>query len=245
MGRSSDAASPGSPGRSTLPFILKLVGGVVYPAAIFGVLLLVPTGTLDWPRAWVFLGVVVLASAITMFGIFRTRPDLLDERYKPPLQRGQPLADRILVTALLLSFVALVAFIPLDVFRFRMLGGPGPGLATFGLLMFVAGWTVIALTLRENAFAAPVVKHQVERGQFVVQTGVYRVVRHPMYAGAILLMAGMPLWLGSYAGALLALVPIAILVLRVRIEERFLREELPGYSDYVRKVRWRVIPLVW
>lgn len=104
---------------------------------------------------------------------------------------------------------------------------------------------MIALAMRENAFAAPIVKLQGERGQVVVETGPYRIVRHPMYAGAIPLMVGMALWLGSCAGALLAAVPISIIMLRVLTEERLLRRELPGYRDYARKVRWRMVPLVW
>jgi protein-S-isoprenylcysteine O-methyltransferase Ste14 len=89
------------------------------------------------------------------------------------------------------------------------------------------------------------VRHQEERRQVVVDRGLYAVVRHPMYAGAIPLSIGMPLWLGSYAAALAAVVPIAILVVRILVEERFLRRELPGYEEYTRKVRWRMVPGVW
>ncbi len=224
---------------------LELVGGVVYSVAIFGGLLFLSAWTLDWWRAWLFLGVVFLASATTMFGVFSSRPDLLEERYKAPIQKGQPPADKVLTPLLVLSFVGLIAFIPLDVFRFRLLRTTGLGVATLGLVLFAAGWTVIALALRENAFAAPIVKHQEERGQVVVQSGPYRLVRHPMYAGAIPLTIGMPLWLGSYAGALLAAIPIGTLMLRVLAEERLLRDALPGYGEYARKVRWRLIPHVW
>lgn len=171
--------------------ILKLIGGVVYSVAIFGGLLFLAAWTFRWWRAWVFLGVVLVASAATMFGIFPSRPHLLDERYKSPIQKGQPLSDKVLTPLLVLSFLGLVAFIPLDVFRFRLLGEPGLGIATLGLILFAGGWALIALAMRENAFAAPIVKHQGERGQVVVETGPYRIVRHPMYAGAIPLMVGM------------------------------------------------------
>src|SRR5512135_790242 len=110
--------------------ILRLVGGVVYSVAIFGGLLFLSAWTLHWWRAWVFLGVVFLASAGTMFGIFPGRPDLLEERYKAPIQKGQPLADKVLTPLLVLSFVGLVVFIPLDVFRFRLLGTTGLTVAT-------------------------------------------------------------------------------------------------------------------
>ena len=225
--------------------LLKLVGGVLWSVVFFGALLLLPAWTLAWPRAWVFLATVLVATAVTMFGIFPSRPDLLDERYRPAIQKGQPLADRILVLALVASFAGLVVFLPLDVFRLRLLGGPPLWLAALGLALFAAGYALIALALRENSFAAPVVRHQEERQHVVVDSGPYRVVRHPMYAGAIPLAVGMALWLGSYAGALVAALPIATLILRVVAEERFLRRALPGYEAYVRRVRWRLVPFVW
>ncbi len=230
---------------ATPRLLLRLLGGVVYAVAFFAGPLFLLAWTVDWFRAWVFVGVVFAASSVTMFGIFPSRPDLLNERYKAPVQKGQPLLDKVLTPLLVLTFLGLVALIPLDVFRLRLLGLTGFGVASVGLSMFVAGWTLIALSLRENAFAAPVVKHQEERGQAVVQTGPYRIVRHPMYAGAIPLMIGMPLWLGSVAGALLASVPLGILALRIVGEERLLSRELPGYEQYTRKVRWRLVPFVW
>jgi protein-S-isoprenylcysteine O-methyltransferase Ste14 len=193
----------------------------------------------------VFLGVVFAASSLTMFGIFPSRPELLEERYKPPLQAGQPLADKVLTPLLAISFLALILFIPIDVFRLRWLGGPGLVIAWVGLVLFAAGWSVIAIAMPDNPLAAPVVKAQHERGQSVVRTGLDRVVRHPMYAGAIVLMLGAPLWLGSWAGVLLAAVPLATLVLRVAVEERWLRRELWGYEDHARRVRWRLLPLIW
>ncbi len=225
--------------------VLKLAGGVAYSVLILGGPLFLGAWTLHWLRAWVFVGVVLVASALTMFGIFPSRPELLDERYKAPIQKEQPLADAIATLGLGWSFLVLTLFIPLDVFHFHLLATTSIGVGAVGLVLFAAGWTMVALALRENAFAAPVVKRQEERGQFVVQTGLYRFVRHPMYAGAIPLMTGMPLWLGSVAGVLLAAVPLTFVVLRLLIEERVLRLELPGYDAYVRKVRWRVIPFVW
>ncbi|MGH8533669.1 MAG: methyltransferase family protein, partial [Gammaproteobacteria bacterium] len=99
--------------------------------------------------------------------------------------------------------------------------------------------------LRENAFAAPVVKHQEERQQTVIDSGVYGVVRHPMYAGAVPLLVGMPLWLELYAAVMLASFPIGTLAVRILVEEQFLRRELAGYDAYTEKVRSRLIPFVW
>jgi protein-S-isoprenylcysteine O-methyltransferase Ste14 len=99
--------------------------------------------------------------------------------------------------------------------------------------------------LISNAFASTVVRYQAERGHTVVNTGIYRVVRHPMYAGLIPTLVGMCLWLQSYAAALLVVVPIGILVARIVLEERLLGKELGGYDTYVANVRYRLIPGVW
>ena len=103
----------------------------------------------------------------------------------------------------------------------------------------------MTLALRENAFAAPVVKYQEDRQHTVIESGVYGVVRHPMYAGAVPLLIGMPLWLESYAVALLASIPIGTFVVRILVEQQFLRRELAGYNAYTERVRYRLIPFVW
>jgi len=144
---------------------------------------------------------------------------------------------------LLVSFYGLLVFIPLDVFRFHLMGAPGVLVSSLGLAAVVVGWWIAYLALRENSFATTVVKHPEQ--QTVVDTGVYGVVRHPMYAGGILLLVGMPLWLESYAGALLALVPTGLVVVRALLEERFLRRELNGYEAYTRWVRYRLVPFLW
>jgi protein-S-isoprenylcysteine O-methyltransferase Ste14 len=226
-------------------FIFKLIVSTILNVAIFGVLLFLPAGTLAWWRAWVFIGVVFVATVATIVSLFPGHKDLLDERLKPPIQKGQPLADKIVLLLFLATFVGSMVFIPLDVFRFRLLGKPGTLVSSLGLAFFVAGWWLITLALRENAFAAPVVKHQEERQQRVIDTGVYGVVRHPMYAGAVLLLVGIPLWLESYAAALLASVPIGTLVVRILVEEQFLRRELKGYDAYMERVRYRLIPCLW
>jgi protein-S-isoprenylcysteine O-methyltransferase Ste14 len=149
------------------------------------------------------------------------------------------------VLLLIAGFLAVIAFIPLDVFRLHLLPKPGMLVSSLGLFLFIAGWWIMTLALLENAFAAPVVKHQEERQQKVIDTGVYRVLRHPMYAGTIPLLVGMPLWLESYAAAVLAIVPIGALVVRILIEEEFLRRELKGYDAYTERVRYRLIPFLW
>ena len=225
--------------------IFKLIGGVLLNVAIFSGLLFVPAGTLDWWRAWVFLGVVFGGAVASTVSVFRVNKDLLAERFKPPVQKGQPLADKIVVVLLITGFVSVIVCIPLDVFRWHLMAKPGTFVSSLGLVLFVVGWWLMTLALRENAFAAPVVKHQADRQHTVIESGVYGVVRHPMYAGAVPLLVGMPLWLESYAAALLASVPIETLVVRIVVEEQFLRRALAGYNAYTESVRYRLIPFVW
>jgi protein-S-isoprenylcysteine O-methyltransferase Ste14 len=229
----------------TSGFVYKLIFSVFYNVLFFGGMLFLPAGTFDWPRAWAFLGVLIVATLATMIIVFPGREDLLNERFKPPVQKGQPLADKIIVLLLIASFIGVIVFIPLDVFRLHLMGKPDLFVSSLGLILFIAGWLLISLTFKENAYAAPVVRHQEERHQTVIDTGVYSVVRHPMYAGAALLMVGLPLWLESYAAAALAIVPIALTVVRIRFEERFLKQELKGYEDYTKRVKYRLIPFIW
>lgn len=226
-------------------FIIRPVIGVVLYVGLFGTLLFVPAGTLKWRRAWILLGVLFVARLLGVLSLLRVNRELLRERSKLPVQKGQPLADKILLPLFMAAFAGLVAFNSLDLFRLRLMAEPSSIVSAGGLLMFVAGWWVVTVALRTNAFAATVVRHQNERRHTVIDTGVYSVVRHPMYAGLIPVMVGMCLWLGSYAAALMVTVPIGILILRLTIEERVLGQKLEGYGAYAAKVRSRLIPGIW
>jgi protein-S-isoprenylcysteine O-methyltransferase Ste14 len=222
--------------------LLKRVGGILFNTCFFALLLFPAACTLHWPRAWVFLGVNVVAASIS---VFSAPESLIDERYKPAIQKGQPVTDRIVLIAFILAFCSEVVFIPLDFFRLHLLPPPGAAVSTVGLVLFVAAWWLLTSALLANSFAAVVVRLQSERGQRVVDSGPYRYVRHPMYAGVIPLSVGMAPWLQSYAAALAAIFPIAIIAVRALFEEKFLVNNLPGYSEYEKRVRYRLIPYVW
>ena len=226
-------------------FWCKLIFAVVWNTGTYGAVLFLTAETFDWWRAWVLLGVFALSTVAMLVGVLRTRPGLLRERYKEPIQKGQPLVDRIVLLAFVVAHTSVIAFIAMDVFRLHLLPKPGVWVSSLGMVLIVVGWVIVALVFRENAFAAPVVKHQAEREHKVIDTGVYRVERHQMYAGIFVLNVGIALWLESYAGAIAALVPIGVLAVRIVFEERFLLEELPGYDSYTQRVRYRLIPLVW
>lgn len=224
---------------------LKLIGSVLINEAIFAALLFIPAGSLHWRRAWIFLGVVAICCSATMFGVFAKNEELLNERYKGPIQKEQPFADRVILLVFVSTFFAAVILIPLDVFRFHLLDPPGALVSFLGLLAFIAGWCIISFALKANTFAAPVVKLQEERHQKVIDSGLYGWVRHPMYTSVPLLLIGMALWLGSYAAVMFAIVPIAMIAIRIIFEEQFLRVALDGYDSYIGKVRYRMIPYLW
>src|SRR6476659_4589007 len=198
---------------------------------LFALLLFVPAGTVHWPGAWVYLALLAASSVWGLSWLGRHDPGLLAERLRSPIQRGQLPADKLL----------MVAFVPLC---FGWSHVPLP-LEILGAVLLCLGIWLSFEVLRENSYAAPVVKVQKERGHKVVTTGPYAYVRPPMYSSVILIGAGVPLLLGSWWGLLA--VPLFMLVLGVRatMEERMLKAELEGYEDYSERVRYRFVPLLW
>ena len=209
-----------------------------------GVVLFVSAGTLAWPGAWIFLLEMVCLGLPAGLLLARHDPALLEERLRPLLQKEQTAADKVLLGVLTLLIFGWLVLMALDAVRFGWSSVP-PWLQALGALSILLSVLIGYRTLRENSFAAPVVKIQKDRGHTVVTTGPYRHVRHPMYAGALFFFFGTPLLLGSWWGLAWALVLVGLLVIRIRIEEKALRAELPGYEDYAARVRYRLIPRVW
>lgn len=216
--------------------------------AILAVLLIGPAGlagTWDWARGWQFLIGYGVVQQISVAFLALYAPASLEARLHPMTSAEQPAEDRFATLVIIASLTVALVFIPLDATWLYLLpsGGIVAGGSGFGLLL--AGYGIIIWTLLENRFAVPIVQDQSGAGQVVVDTGPYAFVRHPMYAGALILLAGMGLFLGSLAS--LVFVPVVAMALRwrVRIEERMLLEVLPGYQAYCDKVRWRIAPLIW
>ena len=208
-----------------------------------GALLFASAGTLHWPSAWVLLVTSALLGPVCGWWLYRIDPALLAERLRPVLQRDQPAADKIFMTVFVAAMLAWLVAMGIDR---RLQSSDMPlALQALGLALFLLCTLFTMWVFRENSFAAPVVKLQAERAQHVISTGPYAHVRHPMYSGMILFFAGMPLLLGSWWG--LAMVPLFLVLfaLRIGIEERTLRDGLPGYADYAARVRYRLLPGVW
>jgi protein-S-isoprenylcysteine O-methyltransferase Ste14 len=210
---------------------------------VMGALLFVPAGTLHWPAAWVFLGTMALIGMSTGWRLAKTDPALFAERMRPMMQDDQPAADKKFV--LVFGFTALIWFIAIGLDA-RLNASVFPvALQVLGIAMIVLSSGFIMWVMRENSFAAPVVKLQAERGHRVVSTGPYAWVRHPMYSGTILLLVGTPLLLGSWWGVALSPLFALLFAIRARIEERALIAGLPGYADYTARVRYRLVPGLW
>jgi protein-S-isoprenylcysteine O-methyltransferase Ste14 len=207
-------------------------------------LLFLPAGTANWPGAWAY--VVLFTGASLGLGLWLEAfdPELLAERMRPPLSRDQKPRDRAIMAAISLTFLVWLPFMALDAKRFGWSHIPvwAQALGAVMLVLPFFGWVWV---LRTNRFASTNIRVQKERGQTVISTGPYAIVRHPMYGFAIPFLAGTPLLLGSLYGLLGLLVILPLLALRTLGEEALLREDLPGYREYAQKVRYRFVPGVW
>ena len=223
--------------------IAKLILRTILAMLLLGGLLFLSAGTYDWPGAWAFLA---LLGTIGLGGgswLAATDPELFKERMKPMFQRGQKGWDKKLMGAILALWLSWFVVMGLD-HRYGWSSVP-LSLQVVGFLLLVLMMVIVVYVLRENRFAAPVVRVQTERGHRVVSTGPYAFVRHPMYASMLFYGLGVALLLGALSGLIVAAALIVLIAIRAVFEERTLAAELPGYAAYAERVRYRLVPLVW
>lgn len=210
-------------------------------AVVMGLLLFVSAGTARYWQAWVYLSIFFGAAALTTLYLMRNDPALLQRRMSGgPTAEQQPTQKFIMLCASL-GFIALLVVPALD-HRFAWSTIPFYGVLVGDLLVAV-GFFCVFLVYRANTFTSATI--ELAPDQKVISTGPYAIVRHPMYASASLYLLGTPLALGSYCG----LVPLAgllpFLIWRLVDEERFLAQNLAGYTEYQKKVRCRLVPRIW
>jgi protein-S-isoprenylcysteine O-methyltransferase Ste14 len=234
----------GANGIHAILMIRPLTGVLLY-VALFAACLFLPAPTLHWRAAWILLAVLLVVRGASAMRLWSTQRELVRERWKLPLHRDQVGIDRPLLIACMAAFAAVIVFCSYDRWRLHLFAPLPTVIRVAGLVLFVLGWWLVHLALTANRFAVTVVRHQEDRGQSVVDHGVYGVVRHPMYAGVSLVIPGLALWLGSAAGVIACAVPLSLFALRIIVEERMLRTHLEGYADYARRVRFRLLPGVW
>ena len=221
----------------------RVLAGILGYTALFGLFLLAPAPRpIPW-RAWVLLGTLFVVRFAIDLTVHHRAPGILRARAGSPIQPGQPLVDRVLLLTFMATFALLVSVASIDGFRLHVLGSIPDFIAPLGLLLFVIGWCVSGFALLSNAFALTAVTPQ--PGQVIATTGPYAHVRHPIYLGGLLVMLGESVWLTSWLALLAAAIPLGILLVRIRLEERFLSENVAGYSDYASRVPYRLIPRVW
>jgi protein-S-isoprenylcysteine O-methyltransferase Ste14 len=223
--------------------ITKLLLQTLIWIVVMGALLFVPAGTLHWPAAWVFLGTMAILGIAGGSWLAKTDPALLAERMRPMMQSGQPAADKKFM--LVFGFTTLIWFIAIGLDARYHASDVPLALQALGWAMLLCSTGFILWVMRENSFAAPVIKLQTERGHRVVSTGPYAWVRHPMYSGSVLFFVGAPLLLGSWWGVAMSPLFAVLFAIRAGIEERALIAGLPDYADYAARVRYRLVPGLW
>jgi len=222
---------------------MKALLWVAVSFLLMALVLFLPAGTIAWSAGWIDLILLYGWLLVGIWLLLKYNPGLLEERINLS-QSNQKAWDKVFILLFYLFFFAWLVLMPLDTVRFHWSQVPLV-LQVAGAVALVGSFLLISLTFRENAFLSPTVRIQRERGQKVISTGPYQYVRHPMYAGGLLLFLGTPLLLGSWYGLLLVLVFTPGGAVRAVLEERVLREELPGYDAYMAEVKYRLIPYVW
>lgn len=214
--------------------MVKFLSGVL----LLGLLLFLPAGTLRWRQGWLLMGLLFIPMFAAGLVMMKRSPELLKKRLNAREEQGEQ--RRVI---LLSGVMFLAAFVVAGLnFRFRWIVLPdGVSWAFAGV--FLLAYALYAEVLRENEWLSRTV--EVQENQQVVDTGLYGVVRHPMYMSTLLLFLSMPLVLGSVLSFVIMLAYFPIIARRIRNEEQVLERGLAGYAEYRRKVRWRILPFVW
>jgi protein-S-isoprenylcysteine O-methyltransferase Ste14 len=221
--------------------ILPTLRTFVIGAIALGILLFLPAWTLNYWQAWVFI--VVFMISVNVIGLYLSikDPALLERRKNFGPSAEQSRAQRIIISLAILGNVALLVFCALD---HRFGWSPTPRyVSLLGDVLVALGLFINLVVFRENTYGASNI--QTIEGQTVISTGLYALVRHPMYAGVIVMIIGVPLALGSWLGLAILALTIPVLIWRIRDEEQLLKRDLPGYIEYTQKVRYRLVPYLW
>jgi protein-S-isoprenylcysteine O-methyltransferase Ste14 len=233
-----------SPPESHRALMRKFIRRTAVSLLFVGAILFGAAGTLNWPEAWIYLALAAAMSFGGGFWLARRDPALLSERLGSLIQREQKGWDKVLMVVMVALWTGWLILMGLDAGRYHWSEIPLV-LQGAGLALICLGAYLVWLTLKANSYAAPVVKIQKARGHVVVTSGPYARIRHPMYAGALLFIAGVPLLLGSWWGLAAGVGLVLIIAMRAVFEERTLAAELEGYADYAARVRYRLVPYLW
>jgi protein-S-isoprenylcysteine O-methyltransferase Ste14 len=213
-------------------------------AVVFAISMFLSAGTLIWPAGWAFLLLFFGFTVALTIWLLRSNPGLLAERLTGIGKPDQKSWDKVLLAVTAVAFFAWLGLMGVDAVRFRWSLVP-LWLQGIGSLILLCSFYLFYVTFRENPYLSPAVRIQKERAQTVISTGPYRYVRHPMYAGFAVFAVGTAIMLGSWYGLLGASLLIGLVGRRTVLEDRALQEELLGYSEYMGRTRYRLVPYVW
>ena len=220
---------------------LQTLASGVFGVAFFAVLLLWPAGTLNYWQAWVFIAVFIVSTLVPSIYLAVKDPAALRRRMKAGPTAETRTVQKLVMTGTILAVVAVLVVSALD-HRFGWSQVPTP-VVIIGNILVAVGLVLAQLVVIQNSYAAATIT--VEADQKVVSTGLYGLVRHPMYVGTLIMMIGTPLALDSYWGLLAIGLALPVLAARIEDEEKMLRQELDGYDEYTHKVHYRLVPGVW
>ena len=224
--------------RGVIRWAVRETMGVV----MLALLLFLAAGTVDWIAGWAMVIVMagwVIATAIV---VIPRCPELLAERVGP--KKGAKTWDTVVLSLYGMTMMIMWIVAGLDV-RYGWSSGIGPVAQIGAMLLVIAGHALVVWATGVNAFFSQVVRIQAERGHTVVNTGPYRYVRHPAYAGAIVLVLGAPIMLGSWWALVPGIICAILMIARTALEDKTLQAELPGYVEYTQHTRFRLLPGVW
>ncbi|MDU5107649.1 isoprenylcysteine carboxylmethyltransferase family protein [Clostridium sp.] len=217
---------------------IQAITKFVFGFTIIALLLFIPAGTLNYWNAWLFIGILFVPMFIVGIILMIKNPDLLRKRLNAKEKESEQKAVLLLGG---ITFICGFVVSGLN-YRFQWIILP-KGLVVVATIIFLLAYVLYAEVLRENMYLSRTV--EIQEDQKVIDTGLYGIVRHPMYSSTILLFLSMPLVLGSIFAFLIFLIYPFIMAKRIRNEEQVLEERLAGYSEYKNKVKYKVIPFIW
>lgn len=220
---------------------LQAIASALIGIAVFCVLLFLPAGTFHYWQAWVFIAAFMIGTMVPSIYLAVTNPAALQRRMHAGPMAESRMTQKLVIGALFLLAFAVMVVSALD-YRFGWSDVPAV-ISLIGSALVLIGLGVAEFVVIQNSYAAANIT--VEADQTVVSTGLYGLVRHPMYVGTVIMMVGVPLALGSYWGLVLLVPALFVLAVRILDEEKLLHQELDGYDEYTHKVHYRLVPGVW
>lgn len=208
---------------------------------VFGILLFLPAWTFNYWQAWVFIAVFTISTSVPSIYLSLKDPAALERRMNAGPAAETRTIQKVIIFGALLSLPAVMVF---SAFDHRFGWSPvSTTISVIGDALVAIGLGISMLVVIQNSYAAANVT--VEASQKVISTGLYGLVRHPMYVGAFIMMVGIPLALGSWWGLAILIPGMIGITFRILDEEKMLKQELDGYSEYTQKVRYRLVPYIW